>query len=178
MSKKKKKQQQKIKLRQLSIICLFLIFTIVLLSYITLNKVILNTQLNEKTTSYISFNNSNTTDHLTISNLKVLSNNLGKSNWNKSRLTIPVKGNKNQEYEIVLYPLHEDKISEYVEVYVHNKKTRTVKKISELENNSDGGKILYQGKIDNNKTSINMWISNKYKGKTNDNSYEIKIKTK
>lgn len=177
MSKKKKKQYKK-KLRQHSLLCLFLVILVLTFTYILNKQVNKAPQLDELTTSYISFNNNNATDRLTINNLEILSERIGKSKWNKSRVVIPITGEEKQDYEIILYPLHTDTKEEYIELYIQHKKEKIRKKLSELENSSDGGKILYQGKIDHSNVKVNMWISNKYKDKKDQNSFEIKIKAR
>lgn len=174
MSKKKRKKQKK-DLKIQKVLCLFLVVLILSFAYMMKKEKTLEPQLNELTTSYISFNNSNVTDRLTISNLKNLSERKGKSKWNKSRLIIPISGEKNQSYEILLYPIYKDTKEKYIEIYIEHKKEKIRKKLSELESSTDGGLILYQGKVDHSSVAVNMWISNKYKVKDDNNSFEIKI---
>lgn len=173
---KKKQSQNKTKVQ--IILCLSLATLAILFAYTMKEEKTLEPKLNELTTSYISFHNSYTTDRLMINNLKRLPDNIGKSKWNKSRLVIPITGNNKQSYEIVLYSIHQDTKEEYIELLIHHKKEKIRKKMSELVNAEDGGKILYQGKIDHSNISINMWISNKYKEKDDNNSFEIKIKAR
>ena len=158
MSKKKRKKQKEENKYQ-KVLCLFLAALILSFAYIMKEQKNLEPQLNELTTSYISFNNSNATDRLTISNLKNMSERIGKSKWNESRLIIPISDTK----------------EEYIEIYIKHKKESIRKKLSELESSTNGGKILYQGKVDHSSVVVNMWISNKYKTKDDNNSFEIKI---
>ncbi len=177
MSKKKKKNQHKKKKLQ-NLLCLFLVTLILSFAYIMVKEKKLEPDINELTASYISFNNNNVTDRLTISNLKVMPDIIGKSTWNKSRLTIPITGEQNQEYEIILSPTHQETNEEYIEIYLEHKKEKIRKKMSEFNNTSAGEKIIYQGKIDHSNISIYMWISSKYKLKKDHNSYEIKIRSR
>lgn len=174
MSKKKRKKQKKDN-KYLKVLCLFLVTLILSFAYIMKEHNNLEPQLNELTTSYISFNNSNVTDRLTISNLKNMSERIGKSKWNESRLIIPISGDKNRPYEIIIYPINKDTNEEYIEIYIQHKKENIRKKLSELESSTNGGKILYQGKVDHSSVVVNMWISNKYRTKDDNNSFEIKI---
>jgi len=174
MSKKKKKKQ-KTESKYQKVICLFLIALIISFAYIIKELKNKEPQLNEFTTNYISFNNSKATDRLTISNLKNMSERIGKSKWNESRLSIPISGEENQPYEIVIYPINKETKDEYIEIYIQHKKENIRKKLSDLESYTNGGKILYQGKVDHSSVVVNMWISNKYKTKDDNNSFEIKI---
>ena len=127
MSKKKRKKQKEENKYQ-KVLCLFLVALILSFAYIMKEQKNLEPQLNELTTSYISFNNSNATDRLTISNLKNMSERIGKSKWNNSRLIIPISGEKNKPYEIIIYPINKDTKEEYIEIYIKHKKESIRKK--------------------------------------------------
>ena len=79
MTKKKKQKKKNY---------LFIFFSVILclitllLSYIIFGTNLLKPKLNEETTSYISFNNKDTTDILKIKNIQIMSNEKGKSNRN------------------------------------------------------------------------------------------------
>lgn len=134
-------------------------------------------KLNEQTTSYISFNNQNTTDMLKIINLKKMSNKKGMSKDNLHYLDLKVEGNKDDKYEIVIYSITNNIDLEYIHYALLDNNTILTKGVlSDTDNSSDGGKNIYQSKINNRKLTLKMWIGENYKEKVQDNSFEVKIK--
>ena len=152
--------------------CIILGIFVITLSYFIFKTNILEPKLNELTTSYISFNNINNTDILKLNNINKMSDTKAKSILNNSTIKLNITGNKNEEYYIVVYK-DSDIDDKYINCYI-NKKVN----LSEVETTSDGGKIIYTGKIDNKTKILKMWIDKSYKDKVKDNSFEIKIKKK
>ena len=167
---KRKKELQKKK----SFTGMMILFT-VLITYLILNSSILDTHINELTTSYISFYTSHKTDQLIIRNIKKLSMKIGKSKYNPYSLSFPVLGNKNQEYEIILYPKENKVEDKYIYYLFQEKKEISSSSIEKLEQTSDGGRILYKGKINKSNIIVRLWISKEYKDIVSDNMFEIKI---
>lgn len=170
--KKKNKKNYKIILKRVITCSLFGIL-VISLSYIIFITNLLKPHINELTTSYISFNNRNTTDILRINNIRKMSDSIGKSSLNNAKLNIKIDGEKNKDYSIVLYKINCSIEDKYIKVLIDNK----IFRLSDLEDSSDYGKILYIGNNSKEK-NIRMWVDEKYKEKVKDTSFELKIKTR
>ncbi len=185
MAKKKKKKLSKKKQLELKnqkkviYYCLILCLLVLLLTYFIFYKDTLKTSVDEVTASYISFNNSKTTDMLKISNLSKMKDDKGKSILNTSTKMFDVDGNIKEKYEVVVYALGNKADESYIKFALYDSNNNEIS--SGVLNNSktsvDGGKVIYQGAIKkHNKLKLNMWLSKKYQGNTKNISYEIKIK--
>ena len=174
--RKKSNRQKHIDNTKRILTCVILSLLVLGLSYIIFQTDILEPSLNEITTSYISFNNKNTTDMLKINNINKKSDKLGKSSWNNKSIVLDIDGEKDKEYQIIVYPIIKDVDNKYIKVYLKDNKELVNTNLDELKDSEDGGKIIYQGKINNNKKILRMWIDKDYKDKINNNSFEIKIK--
>ena len=174
MAKKRKRKNKKkyIEITKKISLCVVLVTLLLGLSYLIFETNILKPRLNELTTSYISFNNKNTTDMLQINNLSKMSDKIGNSNWNNRTLKINVESDENVEYQIIIYKIIQTTENNYIKVSFNN----NIKTLDELELLEDGGRVIYQGKINNNDMFLRMWISKEYKDKVNNNSFEIKIR--
>lgn len=164
----KKRNKGKIYFKRI-FICSILGILVFLLTYFIFETNILEPKVNELTTSYISFSN-NKTDELKINNIKKLSNKIGKSSFNNSSLELDITGNKNDLYNIVIYKINSNIDDNYIKCFIDKEIT-----LSDTETTPDNGKIIYSGKINNKNKVLRMWIDKKYKGKVENNSYEIKI---
>ncbi len=133
-------------------------------------------KINEVTTSFISFNNKNTTDMLKINNIEKMSEKFGNSRWNSHSLTIDITGEKNQSYEIVLYPITNSIEEGSIRYVVKTGKEETKDNLLTPESTEDGGKILYRGTIQNKKTTIRLWVSDDYDKKITQTAFEVKIR--
>lgn len=157
-----------------SISCLL----VIVLACLMFKTNILKPQLNEMTASYISFNNSNTTDMLKISNVKKLSDKKGKSQVNDKTLTFSVTSEIASSYDIVVYPVK--KVTDYKNIkfcLAKNNQELVVDNLDNKDTSKDGGIIIYQGKVSSkNKITIRMWLTKKYHQETNNLSFEIKVK--
>ena len=174
MAKKRKRKNKKkyIEITKKISLCVVLVTLLLGLSYLIFETNILKPRLNELTTSYISFDNKNTTDMLQINNLSKMSDKIGNSNWNNRTLKINVESDENVEYQIIIYKIIQTTENNYIKVSFNN----NIKTLDELELLEDGGRVIYQGKINNNDMFLRMWISKEYKDKVNNNSFEIKIR--
>ena len=105
---------------------------------------------------------------------------LGSSLLNIRKENFDISGNNNEYFNIELYSTGKKIEKKYI--YYVLKKNNEVIEVGNLENkeeNYNGGIILYQGKIiKNNSYEINMWIDNTYDKKTDNVSYEVKIKSR
>lgn len=156
---------------------IFLIILATVIGYFISQTSLLTPGVDELTASYISFNNPNSTDILKITNISKMNNNKGKSNRNKSYANFKIKGKKNTQYQIILFPIGNILSDEDIYFYLENNKDNITKKLSDIESGIDGGKVIYQNTLDNNNdTTIRMWIDNKSKNKETQISYEVKIK--
>lgn len=173
---KKRKQQQ----NKLLIYTILLCGLVVGISYVIFATNILEPKIDGVTASYISFNNSKSTDMLKIVNLSKLNDDVGKSNINTSKVSFNVAGAKDKEYQVVLYPIGNDINNKYVNILITiNKEKKVLEKLDKMELTDDGGIIVYQGTmLKENNVKINMWIENTYKDKADNISYEIKIKSR
>ena len=174
MSKKKERRQKEYQKSLTSCILMGIIVICVglLIANINFNE----PNINELTTSFISFNNKNTTDMLKVTNIEKMSDKRGNSRWNPHSLTINITGEKNQSYEIVLYPLTNPIEDNYIRYVVKIGKEETKDHLLNPESTDDGGKIIYRGTIHNRKTTIRLWIADEYRGKVTQNAFEIKIR--
>ena len=118
----------------------------------------------------------NSTDMLKINNINKKSDKLGKSSWNNKSIVLDIDGEKDKEYQIIIYPIIKDVDNKYIKVYLKDNKELVNTNLDELKDSEDGGKIIHQGKINNKKKILRMWIDEDYKDKINNNSFEIKIK--
>lgn len=175
-----KKRQQEMKIQRKVIFqCVILSVLALALTYFLLNSNVLKSKIDEVTASYISFNNSKTTDMLKITNLSKKKTSAGESIFNSSTKTFKVNGEKNKEYEIVVYALGNKVDEEYVlfTLMNNNESKLSSNTLSKMNSSPDGGRVIYTGKIDSKTTlKLNMWLSNNYKGNAKNISYEIKIK--
>ena len=163
-----KKRQQEMKIQRKVIFqCVILSVLVLALTYFLLNSNVLKSKVDEVTASYISFNNSKTTDMLKISNLSKQKKSVGESIFNNSTKTFQVAGEKNKvDEEYVSFTLVDNS---------ENKLSSNT--LSKVKSTPDDGRIIFTGKIDSKTTlKLNMWLSNNYKGNTKNISYEIKIK--
>ncbi|MBQ6323654.1 MAG: hypothetical protein IJI22_02345 [Bacilli bacterium] len=173
MAKKKKKKNKKTHhyIRTLCMIVLVLV-----LAYFIFSHDLLSPHLNELTTSYISFNNSYSTDMLKINNIQKMKDEKGASTKNKGKLTIKITGSNKNKYELVVYPISNEVNPEYVKFSLNDGKNTINNKLSEMPTSKDGGIIIYTNNINkDNNITLNMWISTEYNDKIKNNSYEVKI---
>lgn len=177
--KNKRKQQQYLKeLKRNIFFCLLSSILVIGLAYFIFQADILKPQLNEMTASYISFNNSNTTDMLKISDLKKYSDKKGKSDINEKNINFNVTGTKNSEYSIIVYPINKNTDYKNIKFYIEkNNQELIVDNLDSKPTNQDGGIIIYEGKITKkNKMTIRMWLTKKYHHDNHSISFEIKVK--
>lgn len=176
------KKDKKIKLYKELIknifLCIILFILITTLSHFIFLKLKIKSQIDPITANYISFNNGNTTDMLKINNLSKLSDKNGKKDTNKAKAFFKITGKKNSIYNIVIYPKNNKYDLKNIKFFLKdedNQKLAT-SNLDNLEKTSDGGIIIYQGKLKkDNQLNLYMWLTKKYK-KPNDLTFEIKIK--
>jgi len=173
--KKRKRIREKEYCQALTICIIMGIITLSLTLFIH-NTNLLEPKINELTTSFISFNNQNTTDMLRVNNVEKMSDKRGESRWNPHSLSLDIKGEKNQNYEIVIYPLVNPVPEEYVKLIVKTGKDEIKENLLTSENTEDGGRIIYKGTIKKGKTIIRIWLSNDYNGKITTNAFEVKVR--
>lgn len=175
-SKRKKKYTKKA-VRIYSIITGLLLGIVLYVGYHILENDYQKVVIDEITTNYISFNNSYQTDSLKITNLKPMPERKGESSNNLSKKTFIVNGKKKNRYEIVLYQ-HGSVIDEKkVNFSLWENKEKVVSgEIINMPEKNDGGKIIYEGVIENPKKFIlKMWLDKSYEVSTKNLVYEIKI---
>ena len=177
--KKGKKKYTKKSVYKSAFTTFVLIVLVVLCAHFIFQTDWLKPRFNELLASYISLNNLNTTDILKVSNLKKMTNKKGISYHNKSKKEFQVTGQREIKYQIVLYHVGEKIEEEYIHFYLENEKKVKIEGIlSEQSETNDGGKMIYEGTIQEGKNwTIKMWIDKEYKKKGNNVSYEIRIKT-
>ena len=177
--KNKKNKDNKIKKRNIFFLVFIIIMSLVAL-YLIKQTDILLPRVNEATASYISFNNFNTTDMLKITNIKKYSDEIGKSFINNNDTEIEIEGKENDEFLIELYSIGNKLNKKYINyILLENNKQIKAGRLSDCEEQNNGGLILYQGKIKKNtKYKIKLWIDNDYKNKVNNISYEVKIQSR
>ena len=180
VQKKKKKSTKKKKQTKSLFYTILLCGLVAGISYVIFATNILEPKIDGVTASYISFNNSNSTDMLKIVNLSKLNEEVGKSSLNTSRADFTIAGKEDKEYQVVLYPTGNDIPNKYVYFFLTiNKEKKVLDKLSKMDTTEDGRIIVYQGTLlKENNFKIQMWIDNTYKEKIDNISYEIKIKSR
>ena len=161
-------------------VCALLCITVLVLSYYIFQTNLLEPGLDEITTSYISFNNKNTTDMLKIDNLKKMKNEKGRSFLNDRKVTFQVSGKEQEEYQVILYPLTNIVDLKYIHFSLEEKEPLISGTLDSVMENEDGVITIYTGFVKNpeEKMTLKMWIDKKYKGNSNHTSFEIKIKSR
>lgn len=164
---------------KISIIMTIMIILIIILTFIILETNLLEPKKDDTATNYISFNNSNATDMLKVSNLKRMSNEKGISDKNESITKFEVTGDKDSIYQIVLYHIGNSIDEEFIHFCLEDTNELDNNILSEMTENNSGGRIIYEGIIDGKKEfELKMWIDKEYEDDINNISYEIKIKSK
>ena len=177
--KNKEKKNNRIKKRSIVLLIFIVVLTISAFYLINGTKLLIP-KIDEATASYISFNNSNSTDMLKINNIKRMKHKIGKSFLNTYKETFNVSGTKNENFNIELYSIGNKIDKKYINyVLLKNNNIIEIGNLENKEETNNGGIILYQGKIINdNSYEIKMWIDEDYKEKTHNVSYEIKINSR
>ena len=177
--KNKEKKNNRIKKRSI-VLLIFIVVLTISAFYLINGTELLIPKIDEATASYISFNNSNSTDMLKINNIKRMKHNIGKSILNTYKETFNVSGTKNENFNIELYSIGNKIDKKYINyVLLKNNNIIEIGNLENKEETNNGGIILYQGKIiDDNSYEIKMWIDEDYKEKTQNVSYEIKINSR
>ena len=177
--KNKEKKNNRIKKRSI-VLLIFIVVLTISAFYLINGTELLIPKIDEATASYISFNNSNSTDMLKINNIKRMKHNIGKSILNTYKETFNVSGTKNENFNIELYSIGNKIDKKYINyVLLKNNNIIEIGNLENKEETNNGGIILYQGKIINdNSYEIKMWIDEDYKEKTQNVSYEIKINSR
>ena len=177
--KNKKKKNNRIKKRSIVLLIFIVVLTISAFYLINETKLLIP-KIDEATASYISFNNSNSTDMLKINNIKRMKHKIGKSFLNTYKETFNVSGTKNENFNIELYSIGNKIDKKYINyVLLKNNNIIEIGNLENKEETNNGGIILYQGKIiNNNSYEIKMWIDEDYKEKPQNVSYEIKINSR
>lgn len=177
--KNKKKKNNRIKKRSIVLLIFIVVLTISVFYLINETKLLIP-KIDEATASYISFNNSNSTDMLKINNIKRMKHKIGKSFLNTYKETFNVSGTKNENFNIELYSIGNKIDKKYINyVLLKNNNIIEIGNLENKEETNNGGIILYQGKIINdNSYEIKMWIDEDYKEKPQNVSYEIKINSR
>lgn len=174
-----KKKVTKKDIYKLLLVTVFLLLLVFFFAYIIFKTDYLQPGVDELTASYISFNNAKPTDILKITNIKKMKKEDSKTNYNNGNISFEIIGEKNKEFEIVLYSMGNNISEENISFYLENENNNIENNLSKVDTASDNGKIIYKGKItDNNKYKLYLWIDNNYKGNTKNISYEIKIKSR
>lgn len=177
--KNKEKKNNRIKKRSI-VLLIFIVVLTISVFYLINGTELLIPKIDEATASYISFNNSNSTDMLKINNIKRMKHKIGKSILNTYKETFNVSGTKNENFNIELYSIGNKIDKKYINyVLLKNNNIIEIGNLENKEETNNGGIILYQGKIINDNTyEIKMWIDEDYKEKTQNVSYEIKINSR
>lgn len=177
--KKKNRKSNKYshKTKKYIFICSLLGLLVGALSYTIYITNLLEPKVDEVTANYISFNNKNATDMLKISNMKKMSDKLGKSAYNNQKVKMEITGEENSSYEIIIYTLNNQVDEQYINCYLEGNNETVWKKLSELEENSEGGKILFKSTSKNKRMTLKMWIDNDYTKDIENTAFEIKIKS-
>ena len=155
-----------------------LVIFVVAIGYGILHSEWLKPRINELSASYISLNNTETTDILKITNLKKQTDQRGKSFRNKSMKKFQMTGERNTIYQIVLYHIGEEIEEEYVKYYLTNEMGIELEGVlNQQEETSDGGRVLFTGTMkDGQNWSLKIWVDKEYDKNINNVSYEIRIK--
>ena len=172
-------KNNRIKKRSIVLLIFIVVLTISVFYLINETKLLIP-KIDEATASYISFNNSNSTDMLKINNIKRMKHKIGKSFLNTYKETFNVSGTKNENFNIELYSIGNKIDKKYINyVLLKNNNIIEIGNLENKEETNNGGIILYQGKIINdNSYEIKMWIDEDYKEKPQNVSYEIKINSR
>lgn len=175
--KKKIKRYSKKRVYKSTFIAVILVLLVVFLGLFILKTDYLYTGINESTKRYISFNNTDSTDILKINNITRKTSKNGRSILNRSSILFEIKGDHHKEFDIVLYPINNTLEEKYIYYYLSLNNKKVTGNLASVLTKEDGGKVIYHGKIDDNNTyRLNMWISENYKVKGRNISYEVKIK--
>lgn len=175
MAKRNTRKKHNYKEMTISILLCLLVLGI---SYMIFVTDILKPSVNEVTTSYISFNNRDNTDDITINNISKMSDELGKSIANTKSKNLLITGEDEKNYEVVIYPVINDIDLKYIKASITiNNKTYTTN-LSDASINSDGGITIYQDMKKDKNILIKMWIDKDYKKEVPNTSFKIKIKQK
>lgn len=180
-NKRKKYPIQNNKIKKSSVLLLVLIIALAAgMFYIIKDTDILIPKIDEATASYISFNNSNSTDMIKITNLTKMKDSIGKSVINTHSQIFEVSGKKEEEYNIELYSIGNKIDNKYIKyIIIKNKNILEIGNLEEKDENNNGGIILYQDTIkDNNTYEIKMWIDKEFEKKIDNVSYEIKVNSR
>ena len=179
MKKKNRKKSIKYKIINLRVICVLLILIAITLFFIIDDSSLFQPKVNEETFKYISFNNRNTTDMLLINNIKRMSDDRGKSNNNKNFIEFTAVGEKNLDYDVIIYPIINNIEYKNIKYSITNQKRLIIDTLDEKEISDDGGIIIYNGKIKEDQLrTLRLWISRDYSGKIESNSFEVRIKSR
>ena len=170
--KKKNKKATKKQIVKHSIICMISVFLIIILNVIILKNDLFTPKINEITTSYVTLYNQDTTDMLKITNIEKMSDEKGKSKFNKKGISFTITDENKEEYITTIYEIQNDIPKEYIKIMINDK----ISTLDKFEKAEDGGINLYTGKSKDKKMKIKMWVSDKYKKRINDTSFEIRIK--
>lgn len=157
--------------------CLLVVFVFAF-TFFSLLSVEFNTKINELTTSYISFNNNDTTDMIKITNLKKMTNSNGVSFKNHSTKRFDISGSVGDRYKIILYHTGNDIDSRFVHYSLRiNGIDKEKKVLTNMMSLEDGGIVIYDGVIGKeNDCVLKMWIDNSYNKSVKNISYEVRIK--
>jgi len=176
--KKKKTNSKELQSTKYLFTCLLIFISVIFLTCIIFKTDLLKSDINQLTASYISFNNTDTTDMLKISTLKKMSDQKGKSKANDRSLDFEITGKKGSDYDIIIYPMKEQVNLERIKYSLSKENSELLgNTLNTLKKSSDGGLVLYQGKITkNNKFHLSMWLTKNYSGNEHNISFEIKVK--
>lgn len=172
MGRKKKKNNNQIFNKIINIVILLLISAI---GIVFINKI--NLKKTDLTTSNISFYKKNKTDMITLSNIEMMPDTKGKSEYNNSTVSFNITSENNLGYDIIVdsdnnqIPYDKIKI-----VLLRNGKVEVYKLLSEFKNVNTGVHIFSTDKNNNDKITIRMWIVNDYDKKIVNPTFEVKIK--
>ena len=158
------------------VICMTTIFLIIIFNIIVIKNNLITPKVDELTTSYVSLYNQDTTDMLKITNIEKLSDEKGKSKYNKKFISFTITSDNKDEYEVILYEIQNDIPEKYIKIEIEGNKENKISTLDKYEKKEDGGRKIYIGKTGNKKIKIKMWVSEKYKKKINDTSFEIRVK--
>ena len=172
--KKRVKRTKTIKVIKQSIICLFLLLTLIGFNIYIFKNNLITPRLDELTTSYVSFYNQYSTDILKITNLEKMNDSKGKKL--KRNLEFTISGDKKISYNVLLYPIQNNIPDKYVKISIQSNNKEIVKTIDSFKKNENGGYIIYSSNKPKEKIKVKMWVSEEYKEQTNNTSFEIRIK--
>lgn len=182
---KKKKRTKKLTKKQLrqrnqlyknTAISALLCLLVLGVSYMIFITDILQPKVNRVTASYISFFNNDTTDVIKINDIKKMSNDVGKSVVNTKYRELLVTGEKNSNYQVVIYPVVNNIGLDYINYSITIEGNTYSGNLGDMPFSSDEGIIVYNGRVNNEKKlTIRMWVSKDYDGEVDNNSFKIKI---